>query len=672
MSAQVYCIMDYESRSLVDITECGAFEYSMHPTTSIMHAAWAVGTREELEAGAEIHSFNTLLHDEATNLKNYKRLYRAITTPGIKIGAHNALFEQLITKNVLGRALGHPIDLPPKCWFCTAALAASYSFPRKLEHTCPAMRLDYQKNMRGHRLMLKYTKPRKATKNNSEKWHADEQEILEIEEYCRDDVRAEIQIFLSLPPLIKSEQELWEFDQKINMRGFRVDRFSVKKSLKLIAIEAKNLQHEVAQITDGKISSTNQVGELLKIIKGEGLEIPNMQANTINEFLEKENVSPLARRLLEIRKASARTSTAKYFAMLARSKFDGRLRDILLYWAASTGRWAGVGLQPQNLPRGSIKDTPTAVELLKEEHFSLDEIKLFYGDAMKFFSSVIRSMIVASKGKTFFCGDYSSIELRGLFWLAEHKAGLNKLFNNAPMYEDLGSVIFNKPIEQCGDGTIERFVGKQATLGCGYGMGPPKFEKTCWDVGRTKISKEVAKLAVDTYRKVNKPVVQLWSNLEKAAITAVQNPGKRVKINRVVWHFDGRFLSCLLPSGRSLNYPYPTIRYEPTPWGEKRAKLYHWGWNQKIKKWVNESTYGGKLTENVVQAISRDIMAAAMKRVEAKGYEVVLTVHDELLTENFADKGDVKEFEELMATPPEWAKGFPIQVKGWEGKRYKK
>lgn len=699
---QQYLVLDYETRSEADLRKVGAYEYANHPTTKILCASWRVGTRNhlrhELLRGIKPKIWSSAFDDSDDS----RELAGLIMDPEIIIVAHNALFEQVITRFVLPKyikefkstkpspglfmrpLLFHRLEsLPHDRWVCTAATAAALALPRNLEGACAALKLSIQKDMDGRRLILKYCKPRKPTKKNPAKWHTLARDLRRIMLYCQNDVDAETMLFLTIPPLSDKEREVWLLDQKINFRGFKADREMVSAALTMIAEETKNLNAETTGLTNGKPGSTTQRDALLEWLSREGVFLPDLRAKTVKDVISEGLVEGDAKRLLQIRQAVSKVSTKKYSAFDARSRTDGRVRDILVYHTASTGRWGGSGVQPQNFPRGHIKDTDTAADLLKSRDLEL--VRLIYGDPMGVFSSCLRAAIIAPKERELFCADYAAIEARVLFWVAKHHTGLKGFFKDKPMYEEMASVIYNTPLDELlalikienPEAKNKRQVGKQAFLGCGYGMGWKKFILTCKSFGMD-VDEKVSQTAVTAYRTLHRPVVALWSNLEMAAVEAVHRKGTKFKINHTTWWVEKlkdtelEFLFCQLPSGRRLAYFGPEIKYEMTPWEEKRAVLYHWGVNPLSRKWEPSGTYGGKLTENVVQAIARDLMAEAMLRIEKSGYDLILTVHDEILAERRKDEGTVKEFEDLMALTPQWADGCPVQVKGWKGPRYHK
>lgn len=335
---------------------------------------------------------------------------------------------------------------------------------------------------------------------------------------------------------------------------------------------------------------------------------------------------------------------------------------------------SGTGIQLQNLVRPTYKqwEIDHAIEIVKHYKFPLWWLRTCYGSPMEMFSSMLRSAVIAGPGKILTVADFASIEARVVFWLADHEAGLKAFREGAKLYEMMAAAIFGIPVSAVKKDGLERFIGKQATLGCSYQLGATKFQQMCLGFGQ-EISMELAERAVKTYRTVHKPVVNLWSNYQKAAIAAVENPGKLYALNHTEWFIRGDFLHCRLPSGRLLAYHKPSVVYEDTKYG-KRPTLRYWATNGTTKQWEEVRSYGGLLTENVTQAVARDLMAAAMLRIEKTGiWEIVLTVHDELIGERDpSGPGSAEMFCKLMSEVPDWAAGCPVAAEGWEGMRYKK
>lgn len=652
--------IDYETRSELDVRKVGAELYGRHPSTEI------------LCLGFKIENEPTGLWRPGDRWP--KDLDDCIRNPRFLIAAHNAGFEQSITNWVLRRTQKHLPHFSPCRFDCTAARAAAAGLPRKLEMAAEALTLSVRKDMEGHRVMLKCTKPRSKWVKTGEgpKWFDDPKDLQRVYDYCINDVEVEAAIDRTIPALHPTERLYWEMDQFINQRGIQVDIPLVKQILKFIAAHTSKLKKELSDITDGAIDSPAQVLAITAYLKGLGAQVSDLTAGTVEKAL-KGDLDPKARRILEIRKEASKSSTAKYKTFLTRTDDKGIARDILLFnGAIPTARWAGTGIQLQNLPRGErviVDNIDHALAVIRKGDFEL--LSLIFNSPMEVFSTAIRSMLVPRLDYSLYCGDKAQIEVRVLFWLARHDKGLALFEKGGRIYEYQAAEIFQKPESEVNK--EERQLGKATILGGGFGMGPKKFQITC--AGKPyylTISEERAKRAIQSYRETHRPVVTLWSNYEKAAILAVQNRGKIYKVNRVAWHYDGRWLWCTLPSGRRLPYFEPKISVKNAPWGEPRPLLSYKGMNSKTKKFEYESTYGGKLAENVTQAVARDLMAAAMKRTRDKGFDVLLSVHDENIAEAKDGYKTLEEFQDLMETTPDWAQGIPMKVDCWTGKRYKK
>lgn len=669
---QVYSVIDYETFSEAPLKDVGSFEYSAHESTDILCVAWRTGTL------ATIGSAPTKVWAPGFDTADFSDFYQTIMNPKIILVAHNAFFEQVITRNVF--ATKHMISkrkeilavTGPERWICTASQAAALALPRSLEGVGKVLNLPIQKDMEGAKLLKKWFKPRKATKHDNRTRHDDPEEFKKIVDYCRTDIAAEVELFLRTPPLTETERAVWVLDQKINMHGIKIDRPLVTTILRMIDEEVEEINRETDELSMGLVASATQVKAVKSFLESDGVFLPDLTKKTVEDAIAEGMVSGSNLRILELRQAISKTSTAKYESFESRTRYDGRLRDSLVYHQASTGRWTAKGVQLQNLPRGTIENTIQAAEILSTGDLEL--VRMLYADPMSVFSACTRNMIVASPGCVLDVADYSSIELRVLFWVADHEKGLEAIRQGRKQYEEQAAIIFNMDASEIEKDSLERFVGKEATLGCGYQMGAKRFREACQDKGR-QISAELAEKAVKGYRRSNAPVVSLWSNIEKAAKAAVVNPGKTFAINHTKWFVEGDYLFCELPSGRRLAYYKASIKYEIPSYGgnEKKSVLYHYSQNATTRQWQNDKTYGGMLTENVVQAIARDLLAEALLRIDAAGWQNVLHVHDEIVSERSV-KAQLNhdEFCRLMSVVPKWAKGCPVEAKGFTGTRYKK
>lgn len=721
--------IDFETQSEANLKKVGAYEYSVHPTTRVLCMAFSSGYAET----PKLLNFTTMQKPWAEMAHGFKSLWSNwIFSSVVTFKAHNAFFEQCVYNNVLVKRLGWP-PIPANKWSCNAAKCAAAALPRNLADAGAVLRTSVQKDFLGHRIMMKLCKPTPAwarwKKANDEiksgkRVGIKKREIAEKPEpvkfftpenapeefkilyhYCKLDVLTEEKIDELLPELTPFERKVWLVDQKINLRGVSVDTELVNKIAGIMADESKTMTKELDILTMGLVSSGNARNAILDFLSLDGIELPDLRAKTVDDFLENGIMTGDAEKVLKIRKSLSKSSTAKYKMFQERAASDGRVRDILLYWGAQrTGRWGGKGVQPQNFPRGIVKDIYEAIERIKT--CSVDDLKLLYGEnLMPLFSSVLRGMFVATKGCEMFVEDYSAIECRVAWWLAGHEAGLKMFREGRDPYKEMAVEIYNKPIFEITDD--ERQVGKAAVLGCGYQMGFRKFVTSAWDVYRAKVDIKMAKVAVQAYRKVHWPVQEIWEQYQTAAIEAVKNPGEVYAVGKVKFFKKSRWLFIELPSGRRLAYCDPKIIIEPTVIlelnGERvyapnitickdfqsqgaeivgqfeSEKLTYWEVNQmakksetEIPKWALERTYGGKIFENVTQAVSRDILACAIVRAEGAGFNVLMHSHDELVSE--APKGEFtsEEYRELMEVVPKWAKGLPLKSGGWKDVRYRK
>lgn len=658
-----FLVLDYETRSEANLKDIGAFEYANHPTTEIICMAWKFAETKEGLRDAKTRFWSPFLpiEERYSLIPFMKKLSRS------KISAHNAFFEQVITKFVLHNYAYVP-NLPVERWHCTAAQARGVGLPGKLEMLGKVLNLKHQKDMAGHRVMLKWSKPRRASKNNSDKWCSDPEELERIIQYCIADVESETEVFLTLPELSTEEEKIWQMDQKINWRGFTVDRPLVTTVLDMIKEEEDILLKKSDELSCGLFRPT-QRAKVLEWFQGENFPLPNLKADTIRDALEKPDVPDDCRTMLKVMQSVGKTSAKKYLAFEARSRVDGRIRDHLVYSGTTTRRWAGAGVQVQNLPaRGAIKDFRIALEAIAT--WDLELVRILFGDPMAAFSGVIRNMIKASPGHELFCADYSAIELRVLFWVAGEMGPLQDLHNGQDLYKKLAAIIYRVKLEDVTP--AQRDVGKRAILGSGYGMGWKKFILTCKQFANIEIEEEVAKTAINVYRETFELVPALWYNLERAAISAVRKPGAVYSVNKTKWYMSGNFLICELPSGGKLHHYKPQIKGRKTPWGEEKPNLHYWMVDPFTKKWTFDHTYGGALTENVCSSIARDFMATAMLKLEEKKYKVLFSVHDEVLAERKKGFGKFDEFKDIMTTLPAWGQDCFLKVEGWNDDRYRK
>ncbi len=586
-----------------------------------------------------------------------------------------------------------------KQWRCSAAQAAAVSLPRGLDDALAAMQLALQKDASGAKVMKKMMKPRKARKAEREEWaerygampmgvlyHENRHLLDQLFEYVKQDVLAEEGLSYMVPDLTPYQLATFQLDQIVNDRGFTLDMEAVQAALYLLGEEAADLNGELALLTGGKVVKATQRKQLTVWLASEGLELENTQAATLDELLEVEDwandirlyvASPAAKRAIQILRTLGRSSTAKYeTASKWVDPHDDKMRGGLLYHAASTGRWGGKGFQPQNLPKGTLvvpkeEGRGEFVERLWDtvKQLDRDNIRSEFGNVLQTLSHGLRSTIIASPGKTLYVADYNAIEARVLQWLAENEEALAIFRAGKDIYLELGPDVYGRTITKADE--KERSLCKAATLGLGYQMGAPKFVDTVARQGIV-IEEDFAQRIVTAFRTKFWRVKKMWGDQEAAAIKAVQTK-RPVEMGRMLWLIEGVFLYCELPSGRRIAYPYPTVSMQETSWGSQKLTLQFKSVHPKIKKWVTTKTYGGAIVENQCQSVAYDLMAEAMLRLEDSGtYTPILSVHDEAIAEADIGTGNVKEFEQLVATMPEWAEDMPVTAEGWAGFRYRK
>jgi DNA polymerase len=420
---------------------------------------------------------------------------------------------------------------------------------------------------------------------------------------------------------------------------------------------------KMMKLTDGQVDKATQVARMKKWIGSQGVYVDSLDKAAIAQVIS-DGVDPKILEVLRLRQQVARTSVKKYEALKNAVTPDGRVKDLFVYHGASTGRWTGKIVQPHNLPRGSVKDVETCIKAIKTKN--LNTIKFLYPNVMDAISSCVRGALIAAPGKDLLCVDFASIEARGLAWLANEEEALNEFKTGEDSYVKMAEAIFDTT-------TInkdQRFVGKTAVLGCGYGMGWKVFQASCASMGQ-EVSEGLARIAVTAFRKKNAKIKQLWQDVENAAMNTIKT-GNSTSVNDkpVIFTMLKDFLYCGLPSGRKLAYHLPQIR-RVEKFDNIVDEISFMGVSMG-NKYTRQGVWGGTLVENIIQAICRDLLAEAMLRVEAAGYPVVLHVHDEIVSEVKEKTKSLNEFTDIITQVPKWATGFPIAAEGWRGKRYKK
>jgi DNA polymerase len=588
------------------------------------------------------------------------------------VEAHNALFEICIWHNVGVMQLGWPV-IPLHQWRCSLAKCAHAAMPLALGQAGEAMGLPITKDTEGYKLMMKMCKPRKPTKNDPSTRHDSPEMRERLGQYCDVDVESEHCLSSALPDLPPRELGVWWLDVVTNLRGIPADLAAIRGCIKAAHDYKTRLDNQCFSLTGGALTTTDKAGPLGDFLRTLGVDMPNVQKATVAEWADKPDLPPLAKQLLGIRKEISKKSVSKAVTMLAHADPDDiYLRMGTQYHAAATGRYGGRGFQPHNFARGS--DDP--VELTRRLNLlkcgGLPLLEAHYGDPMTTLSGSLRAMFHAAPGHEFKVNDYSAIEARVLAWLVNSTKRLEIFRGDGKIYEAAAADIYSVSIADVT--TEQRRIGKVAELALGYGGGVGAFQSMATIYG-VDIPDEQADQIKVAWRAKNPEVPALWRALEAAAIAAVST-GVPQTVGYVTYHIVGKFLCCRLPSGRDLRYYQPRLRADMAPWGSPCQKLSFMGMKQAPgstqRTWCRIETWGGTLTENIDQAISRDILTECMPGVEAAGYPIVLHVHDELVTHTPIGFGSVDELGRLMCCHRPWAAGLPLAAAGWSGSVYRK
>lgn len=665
------CLVDFESRSYLSVRDVGAWRYAEDPTTEILCLAYRFDDGpEQLWRPGEPFPQTIIDHAEA----------------GGVFEAHNVQFERAMWLFILKRKLGIPM---PRKWRDTQAVCAYRGLPLALDKAGVALKLPVQKDKRGKYLLQTLSVPKWGTKKEPDRiYREDEDLMLELYDYCKQDVRAEHMLGGTVGELPPSEYGIWCLDQRINQRGVKLDIEAVDAAMDVVGQVETAFNRELCDITEGVVTAATQRDKLLNWLRENGLAaMPNMQKETLEDLLQKDKkgrysklrgLEPGTIRALEIRTELARSSTKKLEKMKNTVSKDGRIRGLLQYHGAGTGRWAGRLVQPQNFPRPTIKeDMEVLVQQIKRR--DPEVLEYLYGSATAAVASSLRGMFIAEDGYVFRVCDFSAIEARVVFWLAGCGIGVDVFHrSDDKLSEDIYCVTASDLVgfEVTKANGHERQLGKITILGCGYQMGWSKLQFQAEKDYGVLLDDSQAQRMVDLYRSKYSEVVNLWKGLEEAAILTVRTRAPHSYM-KIVYEFvedaAGEWLTAILPNGRRIWYYNPRIEAGETAWGTVKDGLTYEGRdNKKGGAWGRIRTYGGMLTENVVQAVARDIMAEAMVRVEKHKYPIVLTVHDEIIAETLSSFGSEKEFEALMSQNPPWASDCPIAAEGGTVTRYQK
>lgn len=581
-----------------------------------------------------------------------------LTDPQVIKSAFNANFE----RTCLAAMLGEP--MPPEQWRCTMVACAMRGLPMSLAQAAEVLKLDEQKMEAGKALIRYFSIPCRPTRVNGGRErnlpHHEPERWELFGEYCKQDVATERAIAkkLELQPVLDSEWELWAIDQHINDRGVLIDLDLAEAAVAVDAKRTEEMMAEDRELTG--LDNPNSVAQLKEWIGGQtGEQISDLTKAAVATMFEEAECKKV-KRVLQIRQELGKSSVAKYRTMLDIACSDGYARGITQFEGAGrTGRWAGRKLQPQNLPQNHIETLDIARQLLREQ--DVEMIDTLYGNVPDTLSQLIRTALIAEH--RFIVADFSAIEARVIAWLAGEQWRTDVFATHGKIYESSAALMYGCNVADISKEDPRRQKGKIAELACGYGGGVGALKQMGGE--RMGLSESEMTTIISNWRAKSPNIVQLWSDIERAAIYTIKHGGSQRVRYLLLSKVQGA-LQILLPSGRHLYYQKAHLT--TNRWGGD--SIGYWGQNQTTRKWERQETYGGKLTENVCQAIARDCLAVAMCRVTEAGYPINMHVHDELVSDT--DKGSLEEVCEIMGQPIPWAKGLLLKADGYETKYYKK
>lgn len=653
--------IDIETYSSVDLSSCGVYKYVESEDFEVLLFAYAFD--DEPVIVIDLTSSKDAWEDVPDDV------IFALCDQGDAIVkyAHNASFERVCLSKELNRALS------PDNWHCSMVHAMVLGMPASLKDVGIALGLaeDKQKLKSGKALITYFCKPCAPTRTNGNRtrnmsYHDVEKWDL-FKEYCKRDVETEREIVKKLEhfPLIEFEHQLWCWDQRMNDYGLRIDTVLVNKVLNFGEQNDIDMKRECEVLTNGL--NLKSVAQLKKWIgEKEQREITDLTKEAVIELLKDETISKDTRKLLELRQESGKTSVKKYDAIGRAVCNDQRLHGTFQFYGANrTGRWSGRIFQPQNLPRNSFNDIELARRLVKNEDF--ETIDLLYGSYNAVFSTLIRTTVIPPDAHVFAVADYSAIEARVTAWFCNEKWRQDVFAGNGKIYEASAAQMFHVPIEEITKGSDLRKKGKVAELALGYGGGVSALERMGGsDMG---LSTDEMQEIVNKWRLASPHIKDMWYQVQSAAHTAVLEKKRVSVIHGVSYLCRSGVLFAQLPSGRSLAYVRPRLMK-----GKYGNELTYEGTDQETHKWGRQKTWGGKLFENLIQAIARDCLATAMMRMDRAGWRIVMHVHDEVVVEvcdNIAESA-LKQIEDVMAEPLEWAPGLLLTADGFICDYYKK
>ena len=641
--------IDLETFSDIDLSSCGVYRY-VEGNFHILLFAYAFDDED------------VRVVDMACGEELPQEVRDAIFDETVIKAAWNAQFERTCLSRYFGT------QLSPDSWQCSMVWAASLSLPLKLKTAAEVLKTGEQKDDAGERLIKYFSVPCKPTKTNGGRTrnlpeHAPEDWAL-FKSYCMQDVRTERDIRHKLEafPLQKSEWNFYHMDQRINDRGVLIDKKLVEQAITCDMMLSEEMTAKAYELTG--LENPNSVSQLKGWLTERGIDVDSLGKKNVTALikdLDKHSIDSEALEMMRLRLQMAKSSVKKYQAADRYICLDGRAHGLFQFSGANrTQRWAGRGIQLQNLPQNHISTLDEARELVKLGCF--DMVESIYGNTPDILSQLIRTMLIPREGCEFIVADFSAIEARVLAWLAGEQWRMDAFQRGDDIYCASASQMFGVPVVKHGINGELRQKGKVAELACGYGgAAGALISMGALDMG---LSEEELPGLIDDWRTANPHIVQFWWDVEKAAMDTVKDHRER-NVGRIGFQFYANTLWVVLPSGRKLAYIKP--RLQPNRFG--RMAMTFESLNA-ANKWSRGETYSGKLVENCTQSTARDLLAEAMWRMERAGLDIVGHVHDEVILEVPKGTITVEDVCSIMNQNPVWANGLVLSSAGYRGDYY--
>lgn len=707
-----YLVLDFESRSNVDLSEASYRRYATHPTTDIL----CIGLKWNDRPASVFVPVTGPVLDGRTRPTE---LMEAISQ-GCPIVVHNVSFEKRMYYWICHKRFGWP-EIPDTQWVDTMASCAYFAIPRSLAKAAKALDLTMQKDTeagrdldegdgdegvkkgKGRHVLTQVTKPRKHGKLAIAKWVAtgepvekmpliwweDSVRLEKLYEYCRDDVDTQAELFEKLGPLPAVRWREWRTDEKVNERGVPVDWGALYEASRVVEQSMASYNTRIIELTktpaypNGMVQSISQVKKILDWCELKGYVMVSLNKASVEAALAVPGLPAPVREILTIRQDSGKSSLGKLQTMMDLTDDDWRIRDSMVWHGAATGRKAGRGMQPHNFPRDCMdhKDAEEFHKMLQSDdpygnisfHYQSDLMTNEPRSLPDVISSALRSFIRPEQGKKLLISDLSNIETRNLAWLSDCQLLLDAFSNGKCPYRQFASRIYNVRADDIAKGSQERQMGKVAVLGLGYQMGGPKFVVTAAGPPyNITLSEERSKEIVNLYRTTYPEVPRMWRDTEAAMMEAIQTQST-IQCGKVFFGASANWAWIVLPSGRYIWFNSPKIIRVDDRFREGKTKLQisYMGIDSKTKQWVRRSTYGGSIVESISQAMAGCLLQEIITRCDSSGFPVILSVHDEVVCE-VDENVPLDPFHQLVKVRPAWCLDLPIECESHESTRYGK